>query len=66
MMGSTEDPKDGAAVAATVFGAVIVYAVRCFSSRYCYLPSHVRSRMFLFIEDKEREGWEDKINFLPI
>ena len=27
MMGSTEDPKDGAAVAATVFSAVIVYAV---------------------------------------
>lgn len=28
MMGSTEDPKDGAAVAATVFSAVAVYAVR--------------------------------------
>lgn len=27
MMGSTEDPKDGAAVAVTVFSAVIVYAV---------------------------------------
>jgi hypothetical protein len=27
MMGSTEDPKDGAAVAAAVFGAVAVYAV---------------------------------------
>ena len=27
MMGSTDDPKDGAKVAATVFGAVIVYAV---------------------------------------
>jgi len=34
MMGSTEDPKDGAAVAASVFGAVIVYAV-------CILCSHV-------------------------
>ena len=30
MMGSTDDPQDGAAVAATVFGAVIIYAV-CFS-----------------------------------
>ena len=28
MMGSIEDPKDGGKVAATVFGAVIVYAVR--------------------------------------
>ncbi|SRR6266480_7628701 len=27
MMGSTEDPKDGPAVAATVFGAVAVYGV---------------------------------------
>ncbi|KAH8602835.1 hypothetical protein B0O99DRAFT_11324 [Bisporella sp. PMI_857] len=27
MMGSTQDPQDGAAVAATVFGAVAVYAV---------------------------------------
>jgi len=30
MMGSTEDPKDGPAVAATVFSAVIVYVVRTF------------------------------------
>jgi hypothetical protein len=30
MMGSTDDPKDGAAVAATVFSAVIVYVVRPF------------------------------------
>jgi hypothetical protein len=28
MMGSTKDPKDGGAVAAVVFGAVAVYAVR--------------------------------------
>jgi hypothetical protein len=28
MTGSTEDPADGAAVAVTVFSAVIVYAVR--------------------------------------
>jgi hypothetical protein len=28
MMGSTEDPENGAAVAATVFSAVIVYVVR--------------------------------------
>jgi len=27
MMGSTEDPQNGAAVASTVFGAVIIYAV---------------------------------------
>jgi len=27
MMGSTEDPKDGSAVAATVFVAVAVYGV---------------------------------------
>lgn len=32
MMGSTSDPKDGAAVAGTVFSAVIVYAVRAKSS----------------------------------
>jgi ribonuclease kappa len=30
MMGSTDDPKDGPAVAATVFSAVIVYVVRFF------------------------------------
>ncbi len=28
MMGSTDDPKDGKAAARTVFGAVLVYAVR--------------------------------------
>ena len=28
MMGSTDDPADGGAVAATVFGAVAVYGVR--------------------------------------
>jgi hypothetical protein len=28
MMGSQDDPEDGPAVAATVFSAVIVYAVR--------------------------------------
>ncbi|EPE29184.1 hypothetical protein GLAREA_00344 [Glarea lozoyensis ATCC 20868] len=28
MMGSTEDPEDGKAVAGTVFSAVVVYAVR--------------------------------------
>jgi hypothetical protein len=28
MMGHTEDPKDGGAVAAAVFGAVAVYGVR--------------------------------------
>jgi hypothetical protein len=28
-MGSTEDPKDGAAVASTIFGGVFVYIVRC-------------------------------------
>lgn len=27
MIGSTEDPEDGAAVAGTIFAAVIVYAV---------------------------------------
>ena len=27
MMGSKEDPQDGAKVAAAVFGAVVVYAV---------------------------------------
>ena len=32
MMGSTDDPKDGPAVAATVFSAVIVYVVRFFQS----------------------------------
>jgi hypothetical protein len=30
MMGSTEDPENGAAVAATVFSAVIVYVVRTY------------------------------------
>lgn len=29
MMGSIDDPEDGKAVAGTVFGAVVVYAVRC-------------------------------------
>lgn len=28
MMGSTNDPEDGKSVAATIFGAVIVYIVR--------------------------------------
>ena len=32
-MGHTEDPKDGGAVSATVFGAVAVYAV-------CGYPGH--------------------------
>lgn len=32
MMGSTDDPKDGAAVAATVFAAVAVYGVRLHSN----------------------------------
>ncbi len=32
-MGSTDDPENGAAVAATVFSAVIVYAVRSTSLR---------------------------------
>ena len=27
MMGSTEDPKDGKAVAGSIFAAVVVYAV---------------------------------------
>jgi hypothetical protein len=31
-MGSTEDPEDGKAVAATVFGAVFVYAVSLLSN----------------------------------
>lgn len=30
MVGSTKDPDDGKAVAASVFAAVIVYAVRTF------------------------------------
>ena len=33
MMGSTEDPPDGNAVAGAVYGAVIVYAVRSGSLR---------------------------------
>jgi ribonuclease kappa len=37
MMGSTEDPPDGAAVAATVFSAVVVYAVR--SPNHILYPS---------------------------
>lgn len=37
MMGSTNDPKDGKSVAATIFGAVIVYIVRAtFSSLYVW------------------------------
>lgn len=32
MVGSTKDPEDGKAVAASVFAAVIVYAVRIFLS----------------------------------
>jgi len=38
MMGSTDDPKDGPAVAATVFSAVIVYVVRFFQSNLNGLP----------------------------
>jgi hypothetical protein len=38
MMGSTDDPKDGPAVAATVFSAVIVYVVRFFQSHLNGLP----------------------------
>ena len=48
MMGSTEDPKDGAAVAGTVFSAVVVYAVSyacvlvsCFCS-WIYMGMNVR------------------------
>lgn len=36
MMGSTEDPKDGSAVAATVFLAVAVYGV-------CHTPYFLRT-----------------------
>lgn len=31
MMGSTDDPKDGKAVARSIFAAVVVYAVRFFT-----------------------------------
>lgn len=41
MMGSTDDPKDGPAVAATVFSAVIVYVVRFFSIPSQWLPSGI-------------------------
>ena len=34
MMGSVEDPVDGGKVAAAVFGAVIVYAVRTLLSSF--------------------------------
>ena len=39
-MGSTEDPKDGAEVAKTIFGAVIVYVVSAgvFSQSSCVAP----------------------------
>jgi hypothetical protein len=39
MMGSVDDPEDGAAVAATVFSAVIVYAVRSSPIPILFRPS---------------------------
>lgn len=46
MMGSTEDPKDGAAVAVTVFSAVIVYAVGLLESERLWLWSDPIPRYF--------------------
>jgi ribonuclease kappa len=51
MMGSTEDPKDGPAVAATVFSAVIVYVVCTFlhylNSPLAFTLILLRSRLIL-------------------
>ncbi|CAG8974141.1 hypothetical protein HYALB_00002777 [Hymenoscyphus albidus] len=45
MMGSTSDPKDGAAVAGTVFSAVIVYALFLFGCGFqAYLHIHENRR----------------------
>ena len=48
MMGSTDDPNDGKAVAASVFVAVAVYAVCPFHSSPLPLPFHVFRGMLLF------------------
>ena len=58
MMGSTGDPKDGKAVAGTVFAAVVVYGVRaflrpslatsCWSLTYTYLRTFVRQVFLVF------------------
>ena len=41
MMGSTEDPEDGGAVAAAVFGAVAIYGVsqRPWQDTNCYVET---------------------------
>jgi hypothetical protein len=40
MMGSTDDPKDGKAVAGSIFAAVVVYAVGLSTSLPSLTPSH--------------------------
>ncbi|KAH0610042.1 uncharacterized protein LAJ45_07872 [Morchella importuna] len=48
MMGSTNDPKDGKSVAATIFGAVIVYiGFLVFCSGQAWLHSRQRSSIQL-------------------
>ncbi|CAD0042544.1 unnamed protein product [Aureobasidium pullulans] len=40
LMGSEEDPEDGAAVAASVFGAVAIYGLICTNETDQEAPSH--------------------------
>ncbi|PSS27886.1 hypothetical protein M430DRAFT_38604 [Amorphotheca resinae ATCC 22711] len=50
MMGSTGDPKDGAAVAVTVFSAVVVYAVflvGCAFQAYLHIRENRRGAITL-------------------
>ncbi|QDS69835.1 hypothetical protein FKW77_000135 [Venturia effusa] len=50
MMGSTEDPKDGAAVAATVFAAVAVYGgflVFCATQAFLHMRESKRGAIAL-------------------
>ncbi|KAF2434657.1 hypothetical protein EJ08DRAFT_605145 [Tothia fuscella] len=50
MMGSTEDPKDGKAVAAAVFGAVAVYGgflIFCASQAYLHIRESKRGAITL-------------------
>jgi hypothetical protein len=45
MMGHSEDPKDGGAVAAAVFGAVAIYGVRNVHNIMCNGRYHVIERL---------------------
>lgn len=60
MVGSEEDPKDGPAVAAAVFGAVGIYGVR--SITYYHLPtfSYILTLLQLFLVFCASQAWLHK------